>query len=289
MWHRCNFALGTFKSLRTLRNLALDAATSLTARREFERYHLNRHHDGVADAWLDLDIYDKGGQAFDLEELRHFPCYIAVDAGQTSDLTAVVALFADPETGRLYVLPFFWCPAESIVKRSEEDGVPYAEWEQDGYLSKTEGASVDESVIEAKIRELAAEFDVRHIGFDPWAMRRMMARLLEDGLPVVEIPQHYRTMSPAMKQTEKVILDGRLIHAGHPVLRWCFANVPAPKPDPNGNVKPTKSQSRNLKIDGAVATMMAVFLAAVAEEDHPLTFESITGLVARPETPDHGF
>ena len=287
VWHRCNFALGTFKSLRTLRNLALDAATSLTARREFERYHLNRWHDGVADAWLDLEVYDRGADAFDLEDVRHLPCFVGVDAGQTSDLTAVVALFADADAGKLYVLPFFWCPAESIVRRSEEDGVPYAEWQQDGYLFGTEGASVDESAIEAKIRELAAEFDVQHVGFDPWQTRRMMSRLLEDGLPVVEIPQHYRTMSPAMKATERAILDGRLIHAGHPALRWCFANVPAPKPDPNGNIKPSKSQSRSLKIDGAVATMLAVFLAAVAEEDPPLTFESITGLSARAEMP-HG-
>lgn len=288
VWHRCNFALGSFKSLRTLRNLALDAATSLTARREFERYHLNRWHDGVADAWLDLEVYDKGAATFTLDDVRHFPAVIAVDAGQTSDLTFVVVVFADPATGKLYVLPFAWCPAESIVKRSEEDGVPYAEWEQDRYLSKTDGASIDEQVIEDKIRELAAEFDVQHIGFDPWQTRRMMSRLLDDGLPVVEIPQHYRTMSPAMKATEKAILDGRLIHAGHPVLRWCFGNVPAPKPDPNGNVKPSKSASRSLKIDGAVATMMAVFLAAVAEEQHPLTFESITGLSARPETPADG-
>lgn len=281
VWHRCNFALGSFKSLRTLRNLALDAATSLTARREFERYHLNRWHDGVADAWLDLEVYDKGAKAFDIEDVRNLPCFVAVDAGQTSDLTAVVALFADAETRRLYVLPFFWCPAESIVRRSEEDGVPYAEWEQDGYLSKTHGASVDESVIEAKIRELTAEFDVQHVGFDPWNTRRMMARLLDDGLPVVEVPQTYAAMSPAMKATEKAILDGRLVHGAHPVLRWCFANVPAPKPDPNGNIKPSKSQSRSLKIDGAVATMLAVFLAAVAEQDGPITFESLTGLPSR--------
>jgi phage terminase large subunit-like protein len=108
----------------------------------------------------------------------------------------------------------------------------------------------------------------------------MMARLLEDGVPVVEVRQTYSIMSPAMKATEKAVLDGRLIHGGHPVLRWCFANVPAPRPDPNGNVKPTKSHSRSLKIDGAVATMIAVFLATVGAEEIPLTIETIFGVPA---------
>jgi phage terminase large subunit-like protein len=281
VWSRVNFGLGTFKSMRTLRNLALEAETSATARAEFLRYHLNRWAEGVGEPWIDLAVYDRAAQSFDLETVRHFPCFIAVDAGQTSDLTAVVALFADVVSRRLYVVPSFWCPAESIAKRSEMDSVPYLEWAEDKLIVPTDGASIDERVIEAKIRELAAEYDVQAIGFDPWQTRRMMSRLLEDGLPVVEIPQHYRTMSPAMKATEKAILDGRLIHAGHAVLRWCFGNVPLPVPDPNGNVKPNKSRSRSLKIDGAVATIMTVFLAEVGEEESALTFESITGLPSR--------
>ena len=93
VWMRCNFALGSFKSLRTLKNLALEAARSLTARREFERYHLNRWHEGTTDPWLDLAVYDQASKPFSMRKVAKLPCYIGVDAGQTSDLTAVVALF----------------------------------------------------------------------------------------------------------------------------------------------------------------------------------------------------
>ncbi len=278
VWHRCNFALSSFKSLRTLRNLALEAATSLTRRRQFERYHLNRWHEGSADPWLDLAVYDRGASPrFTLRSIAKLPCYIGVDAGQTSDLTAVIALFHDERRGLFYVVPFMWVPAESIIRRSEEDSVPYAEWERDGFIKGTTGSSIDESAIETKIRQLYEKYDVRRIGFDPYNTRRMMARLLDDGLPVVEVPQHYRLMSPAMKGTEKAILDSRLRHGGHPALRWCFANVPMPKPDSNGNVKPNKSQSRSLKIDGAVACMIAMCLATVADEAMVLDFTALTG------------
>jgi len=281
IWRQCNFALGSFKSLRTLRNLALEAATSMSARREFMRYHLNVWFDGVDDAWLDIDVYDRGDELFEIEDIQHLPCFLGVDAGSTSDLTCVAAIFHDAPAGRFYVLPTFWVPAESIAKRSEVDGVPYLEWEQAGYVRSTDGASVDERAIEERIRELCQTFDVQGIAFDPWNTRRLMSRLLEDALPVVEVAQHYRLMSPAMKTTEKAILDTRLIHGGHPALRWCFANVAAPRPDPNGNIKPSKSKTRSLKIDGAVACMLGIFLAAVGDEEAELTFESVTGLASK--------
>jgi phage terminase large subunit-like protein len=284
IWRRCNFALGSFKSIRTLRNLAKEAETSLTARREFERYHLNRWHDGVADSWLDLAIYEEAadGEPIDLDRMKDLPGFIGIDVSSSSDLTAVVAVFKDEET--LHVLPFSWVPAESIAKRSEADGVPYIEWASEGFIEGTEGASIDEDAVEQKVRELCAMFDIRQVGFDPWNARRMAARLGEDGIPVVEVPQTYAHMSPAMKRTEAAILDRQLKHYGHPVLRWCFSNVPMPKPDPNGNIKPSKSQARSLKVDLAVATMIGVYLADIAEVETPLSFESITGLPSRETT-----
>ncbi|MER9199669.1 terminase large subunit [Mesorhizobium sp. M0933] len=288
LWHQVNFALGTFKSLRGLRNEALSASTSLTSRREFERYHLNIWHEGTGDPWIDLGVYDQANAPFDIDDVAHLPCYIGVDAGQTSDLTAVVALFYDAEARAFYVVPFVWVPAASIVKRSEEDSVPYAEWAADGFITGTDGASIDEDVIEAKIRELFGDMDldVKGIGFDPYNTRRMMSRLLEDGLPVVEIAQNAKLMSPAMKATEKAILDGRLRHGAHPVLRWCFANVPMPKPTREGNIKPDKSHSRSLKIDAAVATIIAMCLATVADEELSYDFKALTG--RDPEEVQHG-
>lgn len=276
VWKRVTFGLGQYKSLAVLRNLAAMAETSATARAEFRRYHLNQWLSGVGDPWIELSTYDAADD-FDLSKVDKLPAYIGVDMGATSDLTAVVLVLYDAETKRFYVVPHLWVPAESVQQRTMDDAVPYAEWVEAGLIEATEGSSVDEDAIEQCIRDLADEYDVQRIGFDPWQARRMMTRLLDDGLPVVEVPQRYSLMSPAMKATEKAILDGRFHHNNHAVLRWCFANVPAPKPDPHGNIKPSKSNSRSLKIDGAVAAMIAVCLAAVFDEEQALSFEDLTG------------
>jgi len=65
---------------------------------------------------------------------------------------------------------------------------------------------------------------------------------LEDqGLTMVETRQGYKTMSPAMKEIEQLVMGKKLIHSGHPVLRWCVGNVQV-KIDENENVRPVKGK-----------------------------------------------
>ncbi|KQX42412.1 hypothetical protein ASD04_00105 [Devosia sp. Root436] len=283
VWKRVTFGLGKYKSLDVLRNLAMIAETSATARAEFLRYHLNSWLEGVTEPWIDAATYDDeddedAAAPFTLDDVAHLPCYIGLDASQTDDLTCVSAVFHDEETGCFYVVPTVWCPAESIQRRTTDDGQPYAEWAESGDLIATEGNSIDETVIEARIRELYDDdrLDIRRIGYDRYGVNRMMTRLHEDGLPVLDVPQRAWPMSPAAKFTERLILDGKLRHGGHPVLRWAFLNVPLPKPSPDGNIRLSK-KDRSRKIDPAVATVIAIALCAVVDNEKTLNFEDLTG------------
>jgi phage terminase large subunit-like protein len=68
--------------------------------------------------------------------------------------------------------------------------------------------------------------------------------------------QGFGALSAPTKSLEKAILSGALRHDGHPVLRWCIANV-ATESDAAGNIKLSKKVSTE-RIDGAVALAMAV-------------------------------
>ena len=50
--------------------------------------------------------------------------------------------------------------------------------------------------------------------------------------------------------------EGKLAHAGHPVLSWMVDNIHV-RTDPAGNIKPDKQKSTE-KIDGVVATIMTI-------------------------------
>ena len=67
-------------------------------------------------------------------------------------------------------------------------------------------------------------------------------------------------MNEPMKTLMRLVLDQKIRHGGHSILRWNISNL-AVKPDPSGNVRPDKAASKE-KIDGAVAAIMAIGRAA---------------------------
>ena len=73
---------------------------------------------------------------------------------------------------------------------------------------------------------------------------------------MAQFGQGYKDMSPACKEFYKVLMQGRMVHGGSPVLRWMAGNVVI-ETDDAGNIKLTKAKSKE-KIDGIVATVMAL-------------------------------
>jgi phage terminase large subunit-like protein len=63
-------------------------------------------------------------------------------------------------------------------------------------------------------------------------------------------------MSAPTKALLTMTLQRRLVHGGHPVLRWMADNVTVTR-DPAENIKPDKAKSTE-RIDGIVATIMAL-------------------------------
>lgn len=66
----------------------------------------------------------------------------------------------------------------------------------------------------------------------------------------------FEDMSPPTKELMKLVLEKKIAHGGHPVLRWMMDNIYV-RTDPSGNIKPDKEKSTE-KIDGAVATVMVL-------------------------------
>jgi phage terminase large subunit-like protein len=256
VWHRVNPGLKDgFPDLEAFRADVKAAADSVGAREEFRQLALNVWLDSSTDPFVEMSIYDEGVGDIDDVDLEGEPCWIAVDMAEVHDLAAVVACFRDGEDGFL-VKPWFFCPADNLRRRADKDGVPYPAWAEEGYITPTPGSTIDEQAIEDWVRELCARYDVREIACDPHMTRRMMSRLVEDGLPAVEMRQGWVTMAPAVRELERAIVGRRFRHGGHPVLRWNFSNI-AVETDKAGNKTFHKGKSTD-RIDGAVASAMAV-------------------------------
>ncbi|HML46309.1 MAG TPA: terminase large subunit, partial [Clostridia bacterium] len=144
-------------------------------------------------------------------------------------------------------------------EREKRDGVPFSRWVKAGLIHATEGNAVDYGAVEARILELTGEYDVELLGVDPWNSQMLTQRLMQAGLEVLEVPQTFGGMSPAMKDMERLLLRGDMTHEKNDVARWCFGNV-RNAVDGNENLKPMKNRSPD-RIDITVAWIIAVAAA----------------------------
>ena len=207
--------------------------------------------------WMPMDRWDECGGIVTEEEFEGRECYAGLDLSSTTDLTTLVLMFPPLDDEEPFsALPFFWLPEDTIPLRVRRDHVMYDQWEKLGYILTTEGNVVHYGFIEQFVVRLGERFNIREIAYDRWNATMMVQSLEDDGFTMVPFGQGFKDMSPPTKELMRLVLERRLNHGGHPVLRWNMDNAYV-RTDPAGNLKIDKEKSTE-KVDGAVALVMAL-------------------------------
>lgn len=228
--------------------------------------------------WMPMEKWDKCAFAVDEDELEGRICYGGLDLSSTTDITAFVLVFPPlDEEDKYIILPYFWIPEDNLTLRVNRDNVPYDVWERQDFLQTTEGNVVHYGFIEQFIERLGERFNIREIAFDRWGAVQMVQNLEGMGFTVVPFGQGFKDMSPPTKELMKLVLEQKIAHGGHPVLRWNMDNIYI-RTDPAGNIKADKEKSTE-KIDGAVATIMALDRAIRCGNDHGASVYDDRGLL----------
>ncbi len=188
---------------------------------------------------------------------------IACDLSTTTDLTSIAIITVDEEENVAF-LSYAFCPENGIRRRARVDRVPYDTWASQGSLIATPGDVVDYEYVAQKIRDISKiARSVKAVGYDPWNATQFAVGLAQEGLPMLEVRQGYRSLSEGSKALEALVLGKKLKHAAHPVADWCMANTMIDT-DPAGNIKPSKSSSTE-RIDCIAALVTA--LACMVHKD----------------------
>ena len=192
-----------------------------------------------------------------------------LDLGSTSDLTALVLLFREDFTGEKFTaLPWFWVPGMSAIRRQQKDRVPYPLWIREGWINETPGDVTDYDQVRQDIAELAGRFGITEIAVDRlFQGAQLCTQLAGDGHQVIAYGQGFFQMAAPTKRFLELVAAGGIEHGNNPVLRWMASNL-ATESDAPGNLKPSKKRSAE-KIDGIVATIMALGRAMVTERSAP--------------------
>lgn len=255
-WYKVNPSLGYTVDIERLRDAYREAKQNPADEVTFKWLRLNMWVSSTV-AWIPDAIFMKGNEEIDLAALEGRDCYGGLDLSSTGDITALVLMFPPRNEDEKYILlPFFWVPEETIPQRVKAASVPYDIWEKKGYLLSTEGNVIHYDFIEKFINDLAEKYHIVEIAVDRWNATQMIQNLEGDGFTMVPFGQGFASMSGPTKDFYRLLMEGQIIHGGHPVLRWMAGNVVVDT-DPAGNIKVTKAKSKE-KIDGIVAAIMAL-------------------------------
>jgi phage terminase large subunit-like protein len=123
----------------------------------------------------------------------------------------------------------------------------------------TDGNVTDFDQVRSDINAIATKYKVCGIGLDPWNSAQLGQQLQGDGLPMSDFRQGYGSLSAPSKQLENLVVSGKVLHGGHPVLSWQASNVAIQQDSAAGNIKPSKAKSTE-RIDGIVSLVMAIGL-----------------------------
>src|SRR5215831_1458237 len=260
-WKKANPALDDFRSLEDVERQAQQAQRLPSLENAFRNYILNQRVAAEV-RFMERTAWKACNGKVEIPD--GVRVYAALDLGATRDMSALILIYKDPYDV-FHVKPFFWLPGD-VKARTDADRVPYDTWAKQGYLTATGEPGTDPAMIARKIAELNGKYRITALAFDRWRIADLKRELNKIACPVqlVEHGQGFKDMGPAVDILERLVVQKRMRHGGHPVLQWNAFNAVVVR-DPAGSRKLDKSKSVG-RIDGLVALAMAFSLALLKAE-----------------------
>ncbi|MGD6897118.1 terminase large subunit [Bacillus infantis] len=255
VWIKANPIVATYeegmKDLRDRLKVALEIPDKMT---EFLTKHMNvwvqRKHGGYMDLskWNNCGIAKRG---IPLPNIIGKEVYISYDLSAKHDLTSVAFLI--PHDEYLIVLGHSFMPEETLKTKMKTDKFNYELYEQQGWITATEGEIVDYKYLKKYIYDFVKEHKlvVKEVCVDEWNALQLATEMSEDGYKTATVSQTIKGLAPATKDFRDKVYQLKVIHDDNPVINWAMGNAVTIM-DSNENFKIDKSKSTE-RIDPVAA------------------------------------
>ena len=230
------------------------AEGSLSKRAEFLTKYCNIKQSSST-AWLEFQTVERClSERIDLSTLAHHYCVGGVDLSQAIDLTSACVVIEDK--GRLYVIQHYWMPHERLEKAIEEDGVPYRQLIQKGFLSLSGENYVDYNDVFEWFRNLVEQYEILplQVGYDKWCATYFVDQMTKYGFHMDDVRQG-SNLTPVIREVDGLLKDGVVCIGDNVLTQAHFLNSALKQEE--DRVRLVKI-SKRARIDG-----MAAFLDAM--------------------------
>jgi phage terminase large subunit-like protein len=214
--------------------------------------------DGLMDKYKSLGI---SREEF-LERVRGKECYSGVDLSKRIDLTGNGYVFP-LDDGYYAVCAHGWLPRDKVQWHKDNDHMDYEYLEKEGWCTIQKGGVIDtDGIIEYSEKQVKEQkWKIKEWDIDPATAFQFGTDLKKHNYSdeqVVDIRQGPLTLSEPTKFFRELVISGKLIHDGSPLLTWCVSN--AMEVDKGGGLimlsKKHKDDTQRIDLLAAIITAM---------------------------------
>lgn len=210
---------------------AMQALNDPQQRKDFLSRSLNVYTSAMR-AWFNIDEFRASDNKYNwtLDELAKMPIkwFGGVDLSRMYDLTAA-CLYGhyDKEDVDIVITHAFF-PIVMAARKAEEDQIPLFGWADDGWLTMTNGPTVNAADVVAWFEDMRRRgFKIVQVGHDRKFAREYMMEMKAARFNIVDQPQYFYVKSEGFRHIEKAAKDGRLYYLHSEAYEYCVANVHA--------------------------------------------------------------
>ena len=244
-WIQANPSLGIVVHKRFLEARVKEAQNKPGKRARILTKNFNVWQE-ISERFIPTDVWNRCKGEVDHGRLS----VLGTDLSDVKDLSALAR--ATLNHGKIHLSLKFYMPKDSLLSRMDEDGKPYNQWAQDGYIHLSPGYTVDHNAICKDVLRMPY---IDEITYDPHNAVDFVNVLDGHGYDLISVQQTFAGMSSYIKIFDKVATDGLLV-CDNPIMDWMIG-VTKVIVDDGFNKKLSKGKSSG-RIDGVVAAVMAV-------------------------------
>ena len=229
---KANPNLGVTISPRELLDDSYQAMNDPQQRKDFLSRSLNIYTSSMR-SWFDLEEFKASDKKYNwtIEELAKLPIdwYGGAELSRMYDLTAA-ALYGHYEKEDVdIIISHGFFPVTQAARKAEEDNIPLFGWQDDGWLTICNGATVNVSDVVNWFKDMRSKgFKIAEVGHDrKFSGEEYYPEMKRAGFKITEQPQMYYIKSKGFRRIEKAAKDERLYYLHSEAFEYCVANVHA--------------------------------------------------------------
>lgn len=225
----CTPSIGVTVTLSELLDDAAQAMNEPQLRAEYLNKTLNIFTNAL-NAYFDINEFRSSDDEYSwtLEELAKLPItwYGGADLSKLHDLTAGAIYGTYKDVDICITHAFF--PRAAAIKKADEDGIPLFGWEEDGWLTMSNTATVlPDDIVNWFISMKKMGFKIKIVGFDKKFGREFFLKMKKSGFRIQDQPQYFYVKSEGFRHIEVKVKNKKFYYLHSDAFEYCVQNVRA--------------------------------------------------------------